>query len=82
MFDNQDQLDWGKPAINSSIIRAAAISAISYLAVKYGIPEDIMTPTVKSVVADFIVVGGGALVAYLRKHRTHVHLGGWFKVKE
>lgn len=78
-FDNQDNLDWGKPAINSTIVRTAVLSGISYLAVKYGVPEDIMTPTVKSVVADFIVVGGGALIAYLRKQRTHVRLGGWFR---
>ena len=77
-FDNQDNLNWGKPAIDSAMVRAAALSVVSYLAAKYGIPEDIMTPTVKSLVVDFIVIGGGALIAYLRKSRTHVQLGGWF----
>lgn len=55
-------------ALDSRTIRTVLVAVIGYAIVTFGLPDQFASETVKSAIADIIVFGGFALVAWYRKN--------------
>lgn len=63
-------------ALDSRTIRTVLVAMIGYAIVRFGLPKDFASETVKAALADVIVYLGFALAAYYRKHATG-HISRW-----
>lgn len=63
-----------KPNKQSKILKTAAGTLVTYLATKYGVPEELLTPEITDIAATGIVAGGLGLIGYFRKFKTNTNL--------